>query len=244
MAKLPPPRKSPPLHVVISEKLRTQIKSGKYAAGDQIPSEHQLMAQFGVSRITVRQAIANLVQQGLVVVQRGRGAFIKEQHKAIYSLSNPIVFFEDDLARQGFTSAIENLVFEAIAAPEPVCQQLQLPALTSVYFQKKLLLIDAVPAALDVTYLLFDLGAAHREALCQAMTFPTLERHGLEIQRIEANLESAPADTELSQYLDVPLGGPILVYRYLVFAGSGQPILCGETLSRGDRLGYSVSLVK
>lgn len=244
MAKTPPLRRSAPLHLLISEKLRSQILSGKYPSGAQIPSEHQLIAQFGVSRITVRRAIANLVQQGLVVVQRGRGVFVKEQRKATYFLSNPIVFFEDDLARQGFSSAIQNITFEAIAAPASVCNQLQIPPQTNVYFQKKLLLIDGTPSAVDVTYLLFELGDAYVGDLRRAMTFPTLERHGIPIQRIDATLESTHADAELSQYLEVPLGGPILVYRYTVYADGDRPILCGETLSRGDRLSYSVSLRK
>lgn len=236
-------RRSPPLHLVISERLRTQILEGRYPPGTKIPSEHQLMEQFEVSRITVRRAIANLVQQGLVITQRGRGAFVKEQRKATYFLSNPIVFVEEDLARQGFASAIENLVFEAIAVPDHVGQKLQIPRQSEVYFQKKVLLIDGIPSALDMTYLIAELGQAYATELQCAMTFPILEQHGISIHRIEATLESTHADNELSQRLNVPLGGPILVYRYLAHT-EHRPILCGETLSRGDRLAYSVVLTK
>ncbi len=243
MAKRKSSRKSPPLHILISEKLRIQIEDGWYPPGTKIPSEHQLMEQFAVSRITVRRAIANLVQQGLVVAQRGRGVFVKEQTKATYLLSNPMVFVEDDLARQGFSSSIENLVFEAIAPPDAISRVLQAAPQTDVYFQKKLLLIDGVPSALDMTYLVPDLGRAYGKELQCAMTFPTLEQNGISIHRIEATLESTPADHELSQRLHVPLGGPILVYRYLAYTGD-RPILWGETLSRGDRLSYSVLLTK
>jgi GntR family transcriptional regulator len=59
-----------PLHLAISEKLRQPIFSGEYLPGERLPSEHQLILQCDVSRITVRRAIANLVNQGLVVSHR------------------------------------------------------------------------------------------------------------------------------------------------------------------------------
>lgn len=72
---------SVPLHISISEKLRHQIESGVYTPGEKLPSEHQMMTTFEVSRITVRQAIANLVNQGLIQTQQGKGAFVTPQKK-------------------------------------------------------------------------------------------------------------------------------------------------------------------
>lgn len=234
-----------PLHQIISEKLQKQISSGKYAFGERLPSERQLMEQFGVSRITIRRAIANLANQGLVISVRGKGVFVKEQRKVIYSLSNPLVFFEQDMAQQGVTSSIHNLIFKQLSAPEDVRQILQLPEdKTEVYFQKKLLLLDSVPVAVDITYILADLGKTFSQILKSHLTFPTLEQNGIAIARIEATLESTHADGELSEYLKVPLGNPILVYRYVAYTNFQQPIVCGQTLSRGDRLCYSVVLTK
>ena len=234
-----------PLHLLISEKLRQKILSEKFPPGSQLPSEHQLMLNFGVSRITVRRAIANLVSQGLVVSQRGRGVFVKKQRKVTYSLSSPLVFFEEDVARQGVTSSIQNLVFKSVPAPEAVQQHLKLtPNNTEVYLQKKLLLLDEVPAAVDVTYILPNLGEKFANDLQQRMTFPTLEQNGVQIERIESTLECTHANHEMSEYLHVPLGGPLLVYCYTAYTKSDQPVVCGEALSRGDCLCYSVVLTK
>jgi GntR family transcriptional regulator len=234
-----------PLHSLISEKLREQITSGMYAPGEQLPSEHQLIEQFGVSRITVRRAIANLVNQGLVTSHRGKGVFVNEQRKVVYSLSNPLVFFDEDMARQGVTLSIRNLVFVPQQAPVTVQHRLQLPnEKRTVYLQKKCLLIDQVPIMIDTTYILADLGAAYAADLQTRMTFPTLEQNGVTIARIEASLESTHADHELSDYLEVPLGSPLMVYRYTAYTSQEKPILCGEALSRGDRLSYSVVLTK
>jgi GntR family transcriptional regulator len=234
-----------PLHLAISEQLRNQITSGEFQPGEQLPSEHQLMLQFEVSRITARRAIANLVNQGLVVSQRGKGVFVKEQRKVTYSLSSPMIFFEADMLRQGFICSIRNLVFKPISPSSSIRQTLQLPLdYSEVYLQKKLLLLNDVSVAIDITYILADLGKAHAKDLKQQMTFPTLEQNGISIDRITATLECTRADPETSAYLDVPLGEPLIVYCYTAYTANNQPIVTGEALSRGDRLAYSVEIRK
>jgi GntR family transcriptional regulator len=234
-----------PLHLVISEQIRERILGGEFPAGEQLPSEHQLIAEFAVSRITVRRAIANLASQGLVVAHRGKGVFVKEQRKVTYSLSSPLVFFEADVARQGVTSSLHNLVFEPVFAPEKVQQILQLPPhQTEVYLQKKLLLLDQSPAAVDVTYILPKLGKTLANELQHRMTFPVLEQNGVTIERIAATLECTHANYEMSEYLQVELGHPLLVYCYTAYTQNDRPVVWGEAFSRGDRLSYSVALNK
>lgn len=244
MARLFSAQNQVPLHLSISQKLRECIVSGQYSPGEQLPTEHQLIEEFGVSRITVRRAISNLAHQGLVVSRHGKGVFVKEQRKVAYSLSSPFVLFDEDMVRQGVTNSIHNLVFEPVTAPDEVQKILQLSAKTEVYFQKKLMLIDQVPVAVDATYILADLGKAFAKDLKRQMTFPILEQNGVLIERIEATLASTQADYETSDYLDVPLGSPLLVYSYTAYTKNNKPVVCGEALSRGDRLCYSVVLTK
>ncbi|MBE9080426.1 GntR family transcriptional regulator [Romeria aff. gracilis LEGE 07310] len=234
----------PPLHQLISEKLRQQILEGEFQPGAQLPSEHQLIEQFQVSRITIRRAISNLNQQGLVISRRGRGVFVKERQKVTYSLSSPIVFFDQDMARQGFSSSIQNLTFELVLASADTCRKLELLPPAEVFLQKKLLLLDQVPAAVDVTYLLPKFGKTYGDQLKSQMTFPTLEQNGIVVEHISATLECTRADYEASQHLNVPLGEPLLVYCYTAYTQGHQPILYGRAVSRGDRLCYSVEIMK
>lgn len=122
---------------------------------------------------------------------------------------------------------------------------LQLPTdQREVYLQEKCLLIDQTPIMIDTTYILADLGAAYAADLQTKMTFPTLEQNGVAIARIEATLESTHANHALSDDLSIPLGSPLMVYRYTAYTNQEKPIICGEALSRGDRLSYSVVLTK
>ena len=112
MAKLPKKAKKP-LHWIISEKLRDEIETGVYSPGELLPSEFDLGKLFGVSRTTVRKAIANLIAQGLVYTQQGKGAFVQQQQKISFSLTNPLTFFNEELSRQGLKGEIRNLSFES-----------------------------------------------------------------------------------------------------------------------------------
>lgn len=234
-----------PLHLAISEKLRTQIFSGEYAPGEQLPSEHQLMLQFNVSRITVRRAIANLVNQGLVISHRGKGVFVKDRKKVTRSLSNPLIFFDADMARQGSTASIHSLSFETVTPSPQVCQQLNLKEKTSrIYCQKKIILTDQIPVAVDITYIPFDLGKTFATALQSSLIYPTLDSNGVSIERVDTIIECTHATHAVSEHLDIPLGAPLLVNRYIAYTTRDTPVICGETLSRADRLCYSVTLTK
>ncbi|NJR41297.1 MAG: GntR family transcriptional regulator [Akkermansiaceae bacterium] len=234
-----------PLHLVISEKLREEILRGDFASGEQLPSEHQLMELFDVSRITVRRAIANLVNQGLVIAQRGKGVFVKERRKVTRSLSNPLIFLDEDMARQAASVSIRSLSFEPIQPTSDVAKNLNLvPHQLQVYCQKKVILVDRVPVALDVTYILYDLGKTFFTELQTGLIYPTLDKNGVLIERVEVLMECTHADHDLSEHLEMSLGAPLLVNRYIAYTVGGKPIICGETLSRADRLCYSVVLTK
>ncbi|MEO0648268.1 MAG: GntR family transcriptional regulator [Cyanobacteria bacterium J06650_10] len=234
---------SVPLHISIAEKLRHQIETGQYSPGEKLPSEHQLMEFFGVSRITVRQAIANLVNQGLAASQQGKGVFVMAQKKVIYSLSSPLVLLEQDLANKGIALTFENLTFRKVRPPKQIQSILNLTE-KSAYLQKKLLYMDGVVGAVDISYIVPTLGKQFAPELKEQMTFPTLEHQEISIESIEATIECTRADYETSNYLEVPLGHPLIVYRYTASTTDNQPILHGETISRADRFCYALTINK
>ena len=234
---------SVPLHISISEKLRHQIETGKYAPGKKLPSEHQLMDVFEVSRITVRQAIANLVNQGLAESRQGKGVFVIPQKKVVYSLSSPLVLLEQDLANKGIELTFKNLTFRKVRPSQKIQSILSLTE-KSVYLQKKLLYMDGIVGAIDISYLVPSLGKRFEAELKQEMTFPTLERQAISIESIEATIECTRADYETSGYLEVPLGHPLIVYRYTALTLEQTPVLHGETISRADRFCYTLNINK
>ncbi|MDJ0573222.1 MAG: GntR family transcriptional regulator [Pleurocapsa sp. MO_192.B19] len=235
-------QKQIPLHIDISEQIYRRIIDGYYLPGDKLPSERELIEEWKVSRITIRRAIANLVQQGLVSTYQGKGAFVTQKRKVAYTLSNSLTFLQNDLADKGIELSLQNITFELAIAPTEVQKILQLPSNNpTAYLQKKLLLTDKVPGGVDITYILPEIGQKLATELKQNMTFPILKRNHWNIERVAAIIECTNANLELSEYLDVPLGHPLLVYRHTAYTTNDRPIVHGETISRGDRFCYSVN---
>ena len=227
-----------PLHLAISEQLRDRILAGRYQLGDQLPSEHQLMAEFKVSRITARRAISNLTQQGLVRVQRGKGVFVATQQKVAYLLSSPLLL-EADMARQGVEITVRTLFFEPVTVPDEVQKILKC---SIAHFQKKVLLFNGIPGCVDITYIVSEFGKVYEIDLRQQLTFTTLEQHGIQVKKIDAVIECTQADYETSEQLEVPLGHPLIVYQHTAYTEKNGAIVYGESISRGDRFCYSVQI--
>ncbi len=232
-----------PLHVAISEQLKAKIEAGKYEPGERLPSEFDLGAAFGVSRTTVRKAIANLIQQGLVTTQQGKGIFVTEQHKITFSMSNPLMSFDAALKQQGYQGRVHSLRFQRAQASPDVRHRLQLaPDSTDVYWQEKIIYADESPIALDVVYYPEKIGEAYSVLLQAGFTYSTLLSNGIDLNAAKVTLESMPATYELSEYLAVPLGMPLLVFNYIAYQGQYQPVVCGKTLSRSDWTCYTAEI--
>jgi GntR family transcriptional regulator len=176
--------------------------------------------------------------------QQGKGVFVTPQKKVAYALGSPLIFLEQDLARKGITFTFESLTFRKVQTPKEVQTILQLSNKSTVYFQKKLLSMDGAVGAIDESYIVSELGQPFGTQLKRQMTFPTLETNGIAIEKIDAVIECTHADYEMSGYLEVPLGQPLIMYRYTTYTSDQQPILYGETISRADRFCYSLSLQK
>jgi len=232
-----------PLHVAISQQLKEKIEAGVYAPGERLPSEFDLGEVFGVSRTTIRKAIANLIQQGLVTTQQGKGIFVTEKHKISFSMSNPLMYFDAALKRQGYQGRVQSLRFQLTKPPLEVMRKLQLAhGKTKVYWQEKIYYADDTPIALDVTYYPEAIARPLAEKLQQGFTYSTLVTGGVELKAAKVSLESVPATYELSEYLAVPLGMPLLVFNYVAYGGDRHPAVCGKTLSRSDWTCYTAEI--
>jgi GntR family transcriptional regulator len=88
--------------------------------GNKLPSERELIKEFGVSRITIKKAIANLVNQDLVIGDREKGIFVNKNRKVAYNLATHLTFLEDDLARKEIELSIQNIIFEPVVASKEI----------------------------------------------------------------------------------------------------------------------------
>lgn len=138
------PRTSTALYIQIADIIREKIYSMEWSTSSKIPSEHELMDQFGVSRGTVRQAIKSLADEGLLVQQHGKGTFVMEPGFSHPAGSRPFSFAQS-LHDQGqdFTTAV--LDKRVIPAPVDVARELEIETGSGVMFLRRVRSVDNEP---------------------------------------------------------------------------------------------------
>src|SRR5688572_7494126 len=144
-------KKNPiPLYYQLAEQIREQIKAGALKPGAQLPSERELSEQVAISRMTVRQAIAYLVQQGVLTVRQGVGTFVAEP-KLVHDTLHLLSFTEEMMRGDGSVSSqvLEQLL---VKCPAGVAAELDLvpeaPAIKIV----RLRLSKGIPLLLETIF--------------------------------------------------------------------------------------------
>src|SRR3984957_8197710 len=136
--------------------LAGEISDGDLRVGDQLPTEDSLIARFEVSRITVRRAIQNLVNRGLVEIRRGKGTFVAAP-KITQDLKE-LSGFVEDMHALGHQPTARVIAKEIVPANATVARQLALTKGERVVRIRRVRLADSVPLSFDETYLPLESG--------------------------------------------------------------------------------------
>lgn len=187
-------------------------------AGAALPSERQLCEEYGVSRITVREALRQLVAEGTLVRIRGKGTFVADR-PARSQLH--LASFHEDMRRLGRVPSTVVLQTELRIPPPSTTSALQIRAADKAFHVKRLRLADGIPISID--------DAWYPEAIAPALDRHDLTRsiydllridYGLPIDRAEQSIGAISADGELARLLGVPSGAPLLAFDRVGFSGT------------------------
>lgn len=224
-----------PLYHQLYEGLRSQILSGELEPGDMLPTENELLDRHGISRNTVRQALDLLVNDGLIVRERGRGTFVA-QPKIDQGLTR-IISFTEDMRRRGLKPDTRVLLRTLMPAPEHIAEALGVPVGEELAHLERLRLADGEPMSIEKSYLVHrycpgvlerDYSSVPlREAL--AREYNIFLVHGK--QRISAI--AAPADT--AAHLDIAPGAPLLYIERTTYTARETAVEYLQIYNRGDR---------
>lgn len=231
-----------PLYTQIKEVLRNRILNGTYQCHEQMPSESELTKIFGVSRITVRQALDHLQKEGLIFKIHGKGTYV----------SKPKVF--QNLGKlQGFGEAMSGLGYEIVSqvvgqtvvpADKAVSERLGVNEGELVYEIRRIRYLNSSPLSLDVTYVPKAVGERLiKEDLAHRDIFLILENdYGFSLGQADLQIEAVLADNALAEQLQVEVGAPILRIERLTFTADEQPLDFEYLYYRGDALQYRLRI--
>jgi GntR family transcriptional regulator, phosphonate transport system regulatory protein len=224
-----------PLYIQIADELRRNLEESVYQIGDQLPTEAELSARFGVNRHTLRRAIEVLRHEGLVRVDRGRGMFVAAAPIA-YTLSKR-VRYNEALKAHGLQASHRTLRIAELQADSSIAKSLELEVGDPVILFERLGLANGQPISISSSYF-------------PSLRFPGLIERCQEHHSISKLLQSYECDhirrsTRISarsvqprdaRLLALPLNAPILLTESINVDQQAQVIEYGVTRFRGDRM--------
>ena len=238
----PPSARAHTLHGRIREELREQIVSGDLALHERVPSESELMRQYGVSRITVRQALSDLERERLIFKVAGKGSFVA-QAKPFQDLGR-LQGFAEAMGALGHETFNRVLSLETVIAPDEVATQLALPLGTRVTAIRRVRHLDRAPVSLDLTWVPQHIGERlAREDLATRDIFLIIENQcGLPLGHADLALGADVAEAQVAEHLKVPVGAPVLRIERLTCTRDGTPIDYEQLYCRSDNFQYRLRL--
>jgi GntR family transcriptional regulator len=202
-------------------------------------SDEQLCSFFCVSRDTVRQALAELVQEGLLRRGRGLGTFVSV--RKLEERFGPGMDFLQQWEASGAPMQSTLLAFERRPAGGAVAASLALDADATVLFIKRVRAAARVPVAIDHRYIPNDLVADWDESAAQGSPLHLLWRDR-DLSNGDFAIEAATAGPEEIEYLHLSAGAPVLIRTLRYCDGAGRRVMAGHTVHRGDLVRYSLNV--
>ncbi|MDR0599723.1 MAG: GntR family transcriptional regulator [Treponema sp.] len=227
---------SKPLYVQLKGIIQEQIENGEWQANQMIPSENELASTYGISRMTARSVISQLVHEGFLYRVQGKGTFVCESKIEMASLSYAGV--RGQLEKKGYK--VETKLLEMSRAPCAgiVSQRLALVPGSLVFDIKRLRIANGLPISYHHSFVpvslcdnleQFDL---QNEQLCEIMSI----YYGLNRTRSVETLETYLADERQAAILEVDYGFPLLLLQDLIVSGGGQAFEYSRVYFRGDKV--------
>ncbi len=222
--------------------IQAQIASGAMHPGDRVPSERELSDRFGMSRMTARQALLELVREGLLYREQGRGTFVAH-HKINQGLLGVTSFTEDMLARGIAPASVGLEQMLELASPE-ARERLQLDLGATVVRLLRLRLGDNRPMALEEAILPADLVPGLEKVSLNGTfsLYAYLRERGILFKHAHQTLEAVLADAAQADPLGVKAGAPLLLLERISFDGDGRPLEFVRAHYRADRFKFFVDL--
>jgi GntR family transcriptional regulator len=218
----------------LADLLRRQVLGGAFGGG-ALPHEDKLVAEYGVSRNTVRQALDLLRAEHLVERVPGLGTVVVGQ-KYPHGLDRLMGLAETLHPHGRVTNEVRAL--GPVRAPGPVAARLCLRPGEDVLYLERLRRLDGVPLSLDLTYIPMDLGVGLLGAdLENTDVFRLLEElSGRPLGTAEITLEAVSADLHSAAVLEAPRGAALLMLERLTHLSDGRPVDLEFVRFRGDRI--------
>ncbi len=235
---------SVPIYAQVERLILDLIGRGTFSPGRRLPSERELADRLGISRMTVRTAISNLVADEFLYSVSGKGTFV----------SNPklrqdllvLTSFTEDMRRRGMRPGARLLDLRVVRkTPPKVYESLRLPEDSALIRVHRLRLADGEPMCIETSHLPHpEFPWLLHEDLESGSLYQILESRGVDLRRAEQRLEAGVARGREAKLLTIPPGAPVLHIERVTYTDGNRPIEYVRSIYRGDRYQFSMVLMQ
>ncbi|GAB3838470.1 GntR family transcriptional regulator [Kribbella italica] len=219
-----------------------RVELSKLLPHDPLPSERELMATYGVSRMTVRQALRLLTDDGLVYRVHGSGTFVADPTTVVKSLR--LTSFSEDISARRMTPGSRLLTHERLEADAGIAQDLNLPPGDPVLHLERLRTADGVPMCLENVWLPAALLPDLDDRVLGDSLYQLLDEAGSAPDRADQHIRATVLNTREAELLGVPPYSAALLMTRITYDTAGRAIERARGLYRADRYDVQVTVTR
>jgi GntR family transcriptional regulator len=227
-----------PRYLEIHNAVRAKIDSGEWGEKHRLPPERELAEQFGVSRMTLRQAIATLVDEGLLERRVGSGTYVSK--KRVNEQALGLTSFTDLMHAAGKQPSSRVISFRLQASSSSERQRLQLDDDELVLVMERLRFGDQEPILLEQTTLPVSFVEPFSKSQLTESLWQTLSDAGVVFGRATQEITAAAANERLADLLQVKEQAPLLAVRQVSYTADGEPFEYVRSYYVGERFAFTI----
>ena len=234
-----------PFYFHIESLIRQKILTGQLQSGEKLPPEKDLAAQFGVSQITIRTALANLESENLISRMRGKGTFVTKNvplSKQVIVTGDVQSFVDDSRKYQVKALGIDEKKVNETRIPREVEDFFGLKSEDRLSVVRRVRMLDKTPVQFLENFISPETAKNVTVKALSEQPLQTIlkEKMGLEIGRSETYLESIPADPDVAESLHSTVFAPLFLLRSYIWFTSGDPFEIVSIFMRPDFFKYKI----
>jgi len=234
-----------PLYYQFKQTLKELIQNGTLSVGEQIPTENEFCDALAISRPTVRQALKELISEGLLTRRKPLGTFVSQPKIDSYFFEQ-LASYDDEMKLLGLTPSTKVLVVNKTQASGEIANNLKINEAEDVLYLKRLRFTDNEPMVVVETYLPSKLFPNLLEInFNENSLYETLEnQYQCPVQSVHRTIEATLSDDEIAKLLEITRGSAICLTTTVAYNSNDVPIEFSIAKYRGDRNKFSLNLVK
>lgn len=225
-----------PVYIQIHNQIKKDIEAGVWAVGDRIPSERELALEFNVSRMTLRQAVQTLVEEGILERQVGAGTFVAR--KKVQEKMTGVTSFTELMEEQGKKPSSRTVSYLVTTPSLSEMERLKLKDDEKVLRMERIRYADEVPICFEVATLPYSLVKDYERNQITTSLYRTLEESGRKIGHAQQRVSAQVASERIAEYLNIKRGSAILRLRQITELGDGTPFEYVRTQYAGDKFEF------